>query len=240
LQDVRLRFRRSVIGPLWILLNLGIFVGGAGLVYSAILGQPLGSFLPYLITGYVVWGYVLASLTDGSFAFVNAEGYIKQFSYPKEIYLLRSLVSSTCILSIGLLAVLIMQVTIGQFSISGWLMAIPGLVLLASVALGHITISAYLCTRFRDWPHAVSGLMQVAFFITPIMFPATMLKEQNLSFIYAWNPLYYVIDIVRHPIVGEGFPPMSHYIAVLIYLALIAGIATIVARRLDHRVVFLL
>ncbi len=240
LQDIKTRFRRSFIGPLWILLNLGVFVGSAGLVYGAILGQPIDAFLPYLMTGFVIWAYLLSSLTEASSTFIVAEGYIKQFSYPKEIYLLRALVSSTSVLLIGFLAIILMQIALGRFFALGWLLALPGIVLLMTVVLGHITISAYLGTRFRDWPHAMAGLMQMLFFVTPIMFPAKMLNERNLEFIYLFNPLYYVIDIVRHPIIGEGIAPLSHYFAAAAYALLVWSAAFIVVRRLDHRVVFLL
>lgn len=239
-QDVQLRFRRSILGPLWILLNLGLFVGSAGFVYGVLLDQKPSEFLPYLITGYVIWAYILSSFTEGSAAFVSAEGYIKQFSYPKEIYLLRSLVSTTIVLLFGFLTVLGMQIVLGRFDLLDWLLAIPGLILLITISLGHITISAYLGTRFRDWPHAVSGLLQVVFFVTPIMFPAEMLRSRGVAFIYEINPLYYAIDVVRHPIIGEGLAPLSHYICALIYALLVWVLAALVMRRLDSRVVFLL
>src|SRR6266852_5714740 len=101
IQDIKARFRRSFIGPLWILLNLALFAGAAGFVYGVIFDQPMAEFLPFLITGIVIWGYLLSTLTEAGGAFIGAEGYIKQFSYPKQIYLLRALVSYTVNLLIG-------------------------------------------------------------------------------------------------------------------------------------------
>ena len=127
-QDIKARFRRSFIGPLWILLNLGFFVGGAGFVYGVLFGQPMSEFLPFLICGFIIWGFLLSTFTDAGSVFTGAEGYIKQFSYPKQIYLLRALVSYAIILSIGFLALIALQVFFSAFSIVGWAIALPGLV----------------------------------------------------------------------------------------------------------------
>lgn len=240
IQDIKTRFRRSFIGPLWILLNLGLFVGGAGVVYGLMFGQPMKEFLPFVITGMVIWGFLLSSFTEAGSAFIGAEGYIKQFSYPKQIYLLRAVVAYGVVLLVGFCAIILMQIAIGGFEPTGWLLAIPGLALLMIAALAHITISAYLGTRFRDWPHALAGLLQVIFFVTPIMYPIKLLQAKNLDFIYKINPLYYLVDIVRHPILTGSFAPIENYSFALAYIFLIWIVAIFVARKLDHRLVFLL
>ncbi|MBZ9740971.1 MULTISPECIES: ABC transporter permease [unclassified Mesorhizobium] len=239
-QDIKARFRRSFIGPLWILLNLAFFVGGAGFVYGVMFGQPMADFLPFLTAGFVIWGFLLSSFIEAGAAFVGSEGYIKQFSYPKQIYLLRALVSYSIVLLIGFLAIIIVQIFFQNFHILGWIMAVPGLMLLLVAALGHIVISAYVGTRFRDLPFALAGILQVIFFVTPIMFPIKVLQEKHLDFVYQYNPLYYLIDIVRHPILEGGFSPFENYAFAAIYLFVLWVIAALVARRLDNRLVFLL
>lgn len=240
LQDVKARFRRSVIGPLWILLNLLIFVGAAGFVYGVMFGQAMDEFLPFLITGVTIWSFVVATLSEAGSTFIGAEGYIKQFSYPKQIYLLRGLVNYLVNLLIGFGAIVPMQIFFGRFDWLGWVYCIPGLVLLVISGLGHIAIGAYLGTRFRDWPYALSGLLQVLFFLTPIMFPVKILQDRKLDFVYQYNPLYYLIDVVRHPITTGTFAPIAHYGYALVYAAIVWGLAALVARALDRRLVFLL
>jgi ABC-type polysaccharide/polyol phosphate export permease len=239
-QDIKARFRRSFIGPLWILLNLGFFVGGAGFVYGVMFGQPMAEFLPFLITGFVIWGFLLSSLVDAGTAFVVSEGYIKQFSYPKQIYLLRALVSYSINMVIGFAAVVIMQFVFRNIGFSGWLMALPGMAVLIAAALGHIVISAYVGTKFRDLPFALSGVLQVVFFVTPIMFPIDVLKAKGIDFVYKYNPLYYLIDIVRRPILEGSLPPFENYLMAALYVLLVWVVGVAIARRLDNRVVFLL
>ncbi len=240
LQDVKARFRRSFIGPLWILLNMALFVGGAGVVYGLLFGQPMDEFLPFLTAGFVIWGFLVASLTESGMAFVNAEGYIKQFAYPKQIYLLRPLVSSTVILLIGFTALIPVQLFFHRFSLEGWFLAIPGLIILLLAAQAHIVICAYLGTRFRDLPHAMTGALQVLFFVTPIMFPVKILKERHMDFVYQYNPLHYLVDVVRHPILQGELAGSENYIFAGAYVIVAWVLAAIVAKRFDSRLVFLL
>src|ERR1039458_1611639 len=239
-QDVKARFRRSAIGPVWIFVNMFLFVAGAGVLYGVMIKQPMKEFLPYLTAGFAIWGFLVTSLTESGYAFVNAEGYIKQFCYPKQFYLLRMLVASTIILLITLPAVIPAQLFFRSFSIVGWLLAVPGLLLLLLAALGHITICAYLGVRFRDLPHAAGGIMQVAFFATPIMFPAKVLRERHLALIYQLNPFYYLLEIVRHPILQGDLAAPETYAFAGIYILLVWMFAALLARSLDSRVVILL
>ncbi len=239
-QDIKARFRRSFLGPVWIFCNMFLFVAGAGVLYGVMINQPMKEFLPYLVTGFALWGVIVASLTESAWAFVNAEGYIKQFCYPKQIYILRTLVSTTIILLMTLVAVIPLQVLFGSFYIVGWLLAVPGLILLLLALLAHMTIAAYLGVRFRDFPHAAGGIMQVAFFVTPVMFPAKVLQDRHLALIYQVNPFYYLLELARRPIL-EGRPPTAEiYWFAVIYILLAWIFAGLVARSLDSRIVVLL
>jgi lipopolysaccharide transport system permease protein len=239
-QDVKARFRRSVVGPLWIFLNMSLFVVGAGVLYGVMINQPMKTLLPYLVTGFTLWAIIVSSLTESGWAFVNAEGYIKQFCYPKQIYLMRTLVSSTIIMLITLPAIVPIQLYFGSFSIVGWLLAVPGLLLLLLAALGHITVCAYLGVRFRDLPHAANGLLQVAFFVTPVMFPTKLLQERHLSLIYQVNPLYYILEVARHPILHGELAAPEIYVFAGVYILLVWALAGLVASSLDSRIVLML
>ena len=239
-QDIKARFRRSAIGPVWIFLNMFLFVAGAGVLYGYLIKQPMKEFLPFLVVGFSLWGFLVTSLTESALAFVNAEGYIKQFCFPKQIYLLRTLVANTIILFISLSAIIPVQLFFHNFFIAGWLLAVPGMLLLLLAVLGHISVCAYLGVRFRDLPHAAGGLLQVAFFVTPIMFPATILKERNLALVYQLNPFYSLIEVVRHPLLQNEFADSQRYVFAGIYVLLVWATAAVVARSLDSRIAILL
>jgi ABC-type polysaccharide/polyol phosphate export permease len=217
-----------------------LFVAGVGVLYGVLINQPMREFLPYLVTGLALWGMLVASFTESGWSFVNAEGYIKQFCYPKQIYLLRTLVSTSIILVVTLTAVIPVQVFSGSFSLLGWLLAVPGLVILLLASLAHITLSGYLGVRFRDYPHAAGGILQVAFFVTPVMFPAKMLDERHLSLIYRVNPFYYLITVAREPII-HGVPAAPEaYLWACLYVLAAWILAALIANSLDSQIVVLL
>ncbi|MBK5342863.1 ABC transporter permease [Pseudomonas sp. TH49] len=240
LQDIKARFRRSAIGPLWILINLAMMVLGAGVVYGVLLKQPMEEFLPYLTCGLIIWGFLVASFVEGGYAFVGSEGYIKQFSFPKQIYLLRVLVALFAVMLVGVVALAGTLLVFERFKPIGWLYALPGLGILLAAGLGHITLSAYLSARFRDLPHALTGIFQVLFFVTPIMFPVTMLKDRGLDFVYKYNPLYYLVDVIRFPILEGTFAVKQDYIFCAAYLSLLWVVCILLASKMDKKVVYML
>jgi ABC-type polysaccharide/polyol phosphate export permease len=238
--DIRNRFAKSFVGPLWIVLNLAMWAIGIGVVYAALFHQEIHEFLPHLTIGYVVWTYLVQTITDGGLAFVYAEGYIKQFTYPKQIYILRVLVNASVPMLIGLGIFLAIMLFFGRPMGVGALWALPGFAVLLVASYMHATIMAYASVRFRDLPHGMTSLLQVLFFVTPVFFTVGTLKERGLDFIFKFNPLYYLIEIVRHPLVHSAAAPAEIYQATAIYLVVITTIAFAVARSLDRRIVYIL
>ena len=238
--DVRNKFAKSVVGPSWILLNLALWVGGIGLIYGTLFNQKLEIYLPFLAIGFVVWSYLTQTITDGGNAFVFAEGYIKQFTYPKQIYVLRVLVNASVPLVIGVGIFFVVMLIMGRSCGAGMAWALPGLVLLQIATYLHATIMAYASARFRDLPHGMTALLQVLFFVTPVFFTIDTLKERGLDFVYKFNPLYYLIELIRHPLTMLEAAPIEVYAATGIYIGLLVLVALFVAGRLDKRIVYIL
>lgn len=239
-QDLRNRFRRSRFGPAWILINLCVWVGGVGLVYGFLFGQPAAQFLPRLMAGFIVFGFVVSTLSEAGSAFINAQGYIKQFAFPKQVYLIRALVQYSLILGIGLIALFVVLALFGRFSILGVIYALPGIAIVIFTGFGHIAVSAYLGVRFRDYSHAMGSALQVAFLVTPIVFPSEILRDNGLQIVYKLNPLYYLIEVVRTPVLTNSLPGLEIIGPAVAYLVAVWAFAVLLAIRLDRRVVFLL
>ncbi len=238
--DVRNKFAKSVVGPTWILLNLALWVGGIGVIYGTLFRQPLETFLPFLAIGFVVWGFMTQTITEGGNAFVFAEGYIKQFTYPKQIYILRVMVNASVpfIIGVGIFFVVMLMMK-RDFGL-GMLWVLPGILLLVLANYLHATIMAYASARFRDLPHGMTALLQVLFFVTPVFFTVDVLKERGLDFIYKYNPLYYLIEVVRYPLTSLAPASADVYIATGLYILVLMLVALFIAQRLDKRIVYIL
>ncbi len=238
--DVRNRFAKSVVGPTWIILNLTLWIGGIGVVYAALFHQEIETFLPFLTIGFVTWGFLTQTITDGGNAFVFAEGYIKQFTYPKQIYVLRVIVNASVPFAIGVVIFFLLSLTLKRPFGIGMLWVAPGVLLLLAASYLHATIMAYASVRFRDLPHGMTALMQVLFFVTPVFFTTTILQQRGFDFIYKLNPFYYLIEVVRHPLTNLEAAPTEIYLATVAYLCILTIVASIVTAKLDRRIVYIL
>jgi len=241
LQDVRLKFRRSAIGASWIFVNLAVMVLSIGFIYANLLGQEPRQFIPYLTIGMILWTYLTNSIVDGGNAFIHAEGYIKQISLPIYVYLFRAFVSITVTMLITMCAFVIVAVVYRVPVSPATLLAVPGLLMVMTATLLLITIFAHLNARFRDVAHMATVGMQVLFYVTPVIFPAALLRHRrDLSLVIELNPMYHLLEVVRQPLLG-GVPAEAHSYAVVagIIVVLGAGAATVIG-AFQRRIVFAL
>jgi len=242
LQDVRLKFRRSAIGPGWVFVNLAVLVLAIGFIYANLLGQSPRDFIPYLTAGLILWGYLTSSIVEGGNAFINAEGYIKQISLPIYVYVFRSFVTIGLNTLISLTAFVIVALIYRVPIAIGTLFVVPGLLMVMAASLLLITIFAHLNTRFRDIAQMAAVGMQVLFYATPVIFPADLLlrRRRELAFVVELNPMYHLIEIVRHPLLAAEPAAAASYAAVgLILVVLGIGSAAVIA-AFQRRIVFAL
>jgi lipopolysaccharide transport system permease protein len=211
--DIVQKYRRSIIGPLWLTASTAVMVLSLGLLYAKLFKTPIDDFLPFLCVGLLMWNYLSSFLQESGTMFTSSESYIKQIRLPYSVYVYRAVWSKIIILAhnfvIYFAVILYFQIWPGMTG----LLAIPGFLLLtlngalASMLIGMIS------TRFRDIPQLINSVMQIVFFITPIMWKPELLKEH--LYIVTWNPFFLLIDVVRAPLLG-GIPSTKAYVAVLL------------------------
>ena len=241
LQDVRLKFRRSAVGVGWIFVNLAVLVSSIGFIYANLLGQDTREFIPYLTIGMILWTYLTSSIVEGGNAFVHSEGYIRQISLPIYVYVLRYFVSISTTTVIAMLAYVVVAIVYRVPLGAGTLYAIPGLILVMAASLLFITIFAHLNARFRDAAHLAAVGMQVLFYVTPVIFPARLLRQRpDLAYVVDLNPLYHLIEVVRRPLLGNAPAEFYNYVATLLVLAVLTLVAAVVIAMNQRRIVFAL
>jgi len=87
--DIRQRYRRSVIGPFWITLSTAVLIVALGFIYSAIFKTDIQTYLPYLALGFIVWGFISATTIESCGAFLDSENIIKQVKIPISVFVFR-------------------------------------------------------------------------------------------------------------------------------------------------------
>jgi homopolymeric O-antigen transport system permease protein len=233
--DIRQRYRRSVIGPFWITLSMGLFTLVLGVIYSRLFHTDLQTYLPYLTVGYVVWGFMSAAANDSCIAFSDASRVIKQIKLPYSVYVLR-VVWRNFIIFLHTIVIYIPMAII--FKIEPNLMTlyeIPGLILVVVNLVWLTTVIAILSTRYRDIQPIVGTVIQLGMFATPIMWKVSALGDDK--FVAELNPVYHLIEITRAPLLGMAPEPHSWLVAV--GLAVVgSALAVALMVRASRRIVF--
>ena len=199
-QEIKQRYRRSVLGPFWLTVSTGVMIVTMGPLYGRLLGQDLSSYLAYLALGIIVWGFVAGLMNDSCNAFIAAEGYIQQMKLPLTVHVARVVYRNLLIFAHN--AVIIAAVLlIYQPALSWSFLLMPlGVLVVAVNGIWMGLLLGVLCTRFRDIPPVITSLVQVAFFITPVMWKEEMLGK------YRWaaeiNPLTHFLAVVRAPLLN--------------------------------------
>lgn len=233
--DIKIKYRRSKIGPFWITLSMTFFCVALGVVYGQLFKTNIADLLPYLATGLVIWNYISSCIGEMPNLFVDNASYIKDMRINPLTILLRAFTRSTIIFGHNLIIVLGIYL---YFQIwPGWpiLWALPGflLLLLNMIAIG-IPLSV-IGARFRDISQITQSILQVIFFITPIFWFPRLLSEG--SWITAVNPISYFLDLIRSPLLGRHPEPLSWAVSFLT-LALASIVAAWVYRRKGAYIAF--
>jgi lipopolysaccharide transport system permease protein len=199
--EVRQRYARSRIGPFWLTISMGVMISSIGIVYGTLFGQQMREYLPFLAVSLVMWGTFSQTIIDGSTAYINSGQYIRQVATPKLVYVLQAAWRNLVISAHNFLIVLLLLIAFGVKDWTTLPFFFPAFVLFILNALWIAMVVSLLSARFRDLPQIVAAVMQVAFYVTPIIYRPNALSR--FSFIVELNPFAYLIELVRAPLIGQ-------------------------------------
>ncbi len=213
MQEIRDRYRRSILGPFWLTISLGVMVLALGLLYAGIFKQPLDDYLPYVAAGFTVWGLISGLVLDGTRSFISAEALIRQLPGPLSLHVYRVLWTNLIIFAHNLWVFVLVALIFGVNP--GWnlLYIIPGLLAIVVNGLWVGILLGLFGARFRDVPQIVASITQLAFFLTPIIWQPGMLEGRTM--IVDANPFYHLLEVVRGPLLGTA-PELKQWLMVIL------------------------
>ena len=201
-QDIRQRYRRSVLGPFWITITMAVMIGALGLVFGKVLNTPMKDYLPFLSMGLITWGFISSAIHEGCTAFINVEGMIRQMRIPFTVYILRMMWRNIIIFVHNIVIFPFVCIILGHKLSIVALLSIPGYVLVCVNLMWVAVVSAIICTRFRDVTQIISSILQVVFYISPIIWMPNSLSGRAAAMIIKPNPVYHMLSVVRDPMLG--------------------------------------
>lgn len=235
-QDIKQRYRRSVIGPFWITIATGVQAAAMGILYSALLDIPLDEFLPYVTVGLIVWNLISASILEGSEVFIANEGLIKQLPSALSVHVYRLVWRQLLLFAHNLVIYVVMLFAFGVWRHLTWmsLAAIPAIALIVVNAAWVSIMFGIFSTRYRDIAPILGSMTLLLFVLTPIMWTTQSLEAQGGQAaervkLAELNPLFHYLDIVRAPMIGQDQQAYHWYIVLTI--TVVGWAAAILALR---------
>lgn len=233
--DIRNRYRGSVLGPFWLTLSTGAMLLGLGLLYSALFKMSLAEYLPHLAVSLVIWNAIAQMVNDATISLTQSEGIIRQMPLPYTVHALRCVMRNAIIAAHNLPLIGVVFLATGHLPGPEAVLAIPGLALIFINAFAVALFLGMLCARFRDIGPIVGSTMQLAFFLTPILWKPRLLGHWEPYM--PLNPFFAVLETVRGPLVEGGGSPIA-WAAALFYTALALAVSAAFFVRFRGRVAF--
>jgi lipopolysaccharide transport system permease protein len=233
--DIRSKYRRTLLGPWWITATNAITALIMGLVAGRFLGADMKSYLPNFMISMTIWNFIASSLNEACYTMINAGGMIKAVDMPILIHVMR-MVQRNLIIFLHNIAIipfiwLIFPWQIGLAS----LLSIFGLALVYVFIVGASVIVSMICVRYRDVPPVMAAVLQLLFFISPIIWEASRVRGGAL--IVALNPIAYLLAVTRDPLMGN-VPSLASWAGAVGFVGILTVAMIFIYTRYRSRVVY--
>lgn len=217
-QFLTLRYRRTLLGYVWTLVNPLLMMSVTAVVFATLFKLDLASYAVFLFAGMVPWNFFSMSVTQSCTSFIQNEGLIKKIYLPKLLFPLSQVLGMVIdsMLSMAALAILILPFG-GHFSAALLFLPVAYLLLFA-FSLGLSLLMSVATVFFRDLQYVIGVLMQAWFFLTPVMYRHDALTGK-IAWVVALNPMVSFIELFRAPLL-QGQLPTPHALAVSTGVAL--------------------
>ena len=233
--DIKLRYRGSILGPFWLTLSTAVMVIAMSILYSKLFRMDLQGYMPFLALSLVLWNAMSGLVGDACICFTSSEGTIRSIRMPFSIHAGRTVVRNAIILGHNIVVV------VGVFAFfDAW----PGPIVVQSLlglcfwlvdSIAACLLLGAFCARFRDVGPIVASIMQIAFFLTPIIW-RTELIGPNAAWLVL-NPFYTLLVVVREPLLNLH-PGIENWIALCLWSSVLCVAAWFLFARTRSRLAF--
>jgi ABC-type polysaccharide/polyol phosphate export permease len=240
--DLRTRYRGSVLGMGWSLLNPIAMTVILCVVFATIFHQPIREFAPFLMAGLTYWNYITFVSLSGAECYFQGESYIRQYPAPMAIYPLRTMLGGAFHFLLAVMLVVVMAYTFLPSPPHPllMLMLIPTLLLLGAFGWSLAVLFGLATVRFRDTRHISELGFQAMFYATPIMYPEELLRARHLDVMMRFNPFSHFLRMLRDPLIHGHMPSPNVILASCLVTLIAVAMAVLALRAEERRLIFYL
>lgn len=233
--EIKGKYRRSAIGPWWIVIINLISIGSLGAIGSALFNLKFFDFIPLVASGMLAWTLLATIVNESTMIFPMYGHVIQNLNVNLFDVILQSVFKNFIIFLHNLLAVVALLLVCSVPINLNTLMFIPAVLIIFLNATFVIIILGFLATRFRDVAQLVTTTMTIVFFVTPVMWDKAMIHKYK--FIVYLNPFAHFIELMRAPLLGNPVE-IDHYIYAFAFTIILATLANFIYKRYSLRLVY--
>jgi len=234
--DIVNQYRRTLLGPVWILLSLVIFSVAMGTVYSKVFSISFSEYVTYITTGMIAWNWAAGILVGSGMVYVSNSGLLLDHPVDKS-YLIWANAMSQLIVFIHQFPVILFFYIFGLVKVNlNILYIFPSLAIVFMINVGLASVLSIVITKYRDFHKILTNLTIIIMLTTPIFWMTDIMTGAR-SLIYLMNPFYYIIEIIRDPLLGKEPSLFKYSVSILIAISSML-LGTIMHKKYSKGVVF--
>ena len=208
-KDIRGKYKASFLGVLWSFINPLLQVVVYAIVFPYIMRVQTDNYLVFLICGIIPWTWFLTSVTGGTTTITSNANLIKKVYFPREILPISTVTSGVVNFLISCIIIVIFAV-VGGVGISWHIVFLPIIMILQFI----ITLSfAFLFSAFnvyvKDVEYMVNFVMNLAFYVTPILYTTEMFADSKFAWVFKVNPIAYLVESYRNIFYAHQIPGLK-------------------------------
>ena len=228
-RDIKLRYRQSVLGVIWVILQPLAAAIIFAFVFGTVAHLPMDGFPPivFVFAGQVIWGIFSNTLTKGSMSLVQNANLVSKIFFPRLVLPLSTVPSTLLDFAVSLSALAVVMAIHGIVPGIGILLLPLWLLLALALSVGVSLYAAALMVSYRDVQYAIPVLIPLLMYISPIGYSLSIVPERYQA-IYCLNPLVGLIEAFRWSLLGGGHLswPLIGYTVVVTLVIFIGGALT--------------
>lgn len=235
--NLRRRYRRSLLGFAWSLLNPICMMIVLTVVFGSMFKREMTSYGLYIFSGMLPWTFIQTAVLTGSGSIIGFETFLKRVYIPKAFFPLVSLGTEAFNFVFSLISLFIVAAIVG-FKLHVTVLLLPVIIALTfSFAFGLVLNFAIATLYFRDLSHILGVAFQVLFYSTPIIYPIAQLPKSIQAICY-FNPIYHFILLFRAVIYEGRFPSALEWFTASLITVATLSVAFLVLKRTEKDLVF--
>lgn len=235
-QDIKQRYRGSVLGPIWIAGSLLAISLGVASLYSSLFNKSFTEFMPFVVVGMSIWLFISACISEGCTAFLNSGGLMRNTSLPVFIHSLRVVGRNVIVLAHNAVVIALVFLIFAKPVNIYALLVIPAMILNIVAILWMVYLVAIASARFRDVGQIVTYMITVVMFLTPLFWDPKEITGSG-RLVLEFNPFYHMIELVREPLLG-ALPSQNNWIAINV-IVVGGGLLSLGVHSAFHRKIIL-